>query len=457
MDVVMPQLGETVAEGKISAWFKAAGDAVKAGDNLFEIETDKVTMEVQATSAGILSDIRVQTGETVPVGTVVATIGEAGAAAAAPAARAEPASLPPLREAARGGPAPESQAPSPATLSRGTNGGAAPSRTDAARKPFKIAPFAETNTPTGNYGKTSAANGLKITPLARRLIAQNGIDLGAVAEAARSRGAWRIAKSDVEHALRNGGARQAAAPATTARPPAPASGFQPFNNIRRQTAERLTQSWQTIPHAVQAMEIDFAAVEAVRSARKADFQARNGVALTYLPFIARAVAMAIPHFPRVNARVEGQGVALSPAINLGFAVDLSHEGLVVPVVRDAGDLTAAGIARALGRLTEKARAGKLTPDDYSGGTYSITNNGSFGTLFTAPIINPPQVAILSTDAIRKRPVVVESAGGDAIAIHPVGTIAQSFDHRAFDGAYSAAFLSKVKSFIETHDWAAEIS
>ncbi len=245
-------------------------------------------------------------------------------------------------------------------------------------------------------------------------------------------------------------------PSTTARPPAPASGVQPFNNIRRQTAERLTQSWQTIPHAVQAMEIDFAAVEAVRSARKADFQAKNGVALTYLPFIARAVAMAIPHFPRVNARVEGQGLALSPAIHLGFAVDLSHEGLVVPVVRDAGDLTAAGIARALGRLTEKARAGKLTPDDYSGGTYSITNNGSFGTLFTAPIINPPQVAILSTDAIRKRPVVVESAGGDAIAIHPVGTIAQSFDHRAFDGAYSAAFLSKVKSFIETHDWATEI-
>ena len=427
MDVVMPQLGETVAEGKISAWFKAAGDAVKAGDNLFEIETDKVTMEVQATGAGILSDIRVQTGETVPVGTVVATIGEAGAVAA-PSAPAQPVAAPapatppsssPLREEARGGAAPTS---------------APQSLTDAGKKPFTIAPFAETNTPTGNYGKASAANGLKITPLARRLIAQNGIDLGAVAEAARSRGAWRIAKSDVEHALRNGGARQTAAPAATARPPAPTSGFQPFNNIRRQTAERLTQSWQTIPHAVQAMEIDFAAVEAVRSARKADFQARNGVALTYLPFIARAVAMAIPHFPRVNARVEGQGVALSSAINLGFAVDLSHEGLVVPVVHNAGDLTAAGIARALGRLTEKARAGKLTPDDYSGGTYSITNNGSFGTLFTAPIINPPQVAILSTDAIRKRPVVVESAGGDAIAIHPVGTIAQSFDHRAFDGA-----------------------
>jgi pyruvate dehydrogenase E2 component (dihydrolipoamide acetyltransferase) len=445
MDVVMPQLGETVAEGKISAWFKAAGDAVKAGDNLFEIETDKVTMEVQATSAGILSDIRVQTGETVPVGTVVAIIGEAGGGSTAPSVRAEPASLPPLREAGKGRVPPESQAPS----SSPARGGVAPSLTESAKKPFTIAPFAETNTPTGNYGKASAANGLKITPLARRLIAQNGIDLGGLAEAARAKGAWRIAKSDVEAAM-------VSRPAATARPPAPASGFQPFNNIRRQTAERLTQSWQNIPHAVQAMEIDFAAVEAVRSARKADFQAKNGVALTYLPFIARAVAMAIPHFPRVNARVEGQGLALSPAIHLGFAVDLSHEGLVVPVVRDAGDLTAAGIARALGRLTEKARAGKLTPDDYSGGTYSITNNGSFGTLFTAPIINPPQVAILSTDAIRKRPVVVESAGGDAIAIHPVGTIAQSFDHRAFDGAYSAAFLSKVKSFIETHDWATEI-
>jgi pyruvate/2-oxoglutarate dehydrogenase complex dihydrolipoamide acyltransferase (E2) component len=427
----MPQLGETVAEGKVSAWFKSAGDTVAAGENLFEIETDKVTMEVQALSGGVLSEIRVNVGETVPVGAVVAVIGDAGAG-----------------KSAASSPAPKGAAGT--TSQAKPNGGS-----------FKLAPFAETNTPTEKYGKATAPGGLKITPLARRLIAQNGIDLTGLAERAKEKGASRIAKADVLAALSEHGH----APAAPAKAPPPRTARETglsgervtFNNIRRQTAERLQQSWQTVPHVFQAVEVDFAALDKVRQARKADFQARHGAALTYLPFIARAVAIAIADFPRVNARLDGDGLQISPDLNLGIAVDLSHEGLVVPVLRNAGELTASGLAKTIARLVEKARAKALAPDDFAGGTYTISNNGSFGTLFTAPIINPPQVAILSTDAVRKKPVVVESAAGDAIAVHPVGVVAQSFDHRAFDGAYSAAYLQRLKQVLETHDWAIELS
>jgi pyruvate/2-oxoglutarate dehydrogenase complex dihydrolipoamide acyltransferase (E2) component len=204
------------------------------------------------------------------------------------------------------------------------------------------------------------------------------------------------------------------------------------------------------------VEVDFAAVDKVRRARKEAFRARQGVALTYLPFIARAICIAISDFPRVNARLEGEALLLAADINLGIAVDLSNAGLVVPVLKNADELTTTGLAKAIARLVERARTKALGPDDFAGATYTISNNGSFGTLFTAPIINPPQVAILSTDAVRKKPVVVESEAGDSIAIHPVGVVGQSFDHRAFDGAYSAAFLQRLKALLETHDWAVEL-
>ena len=428
----MPQLGETVSEGTVTAWFKSPGDTVAAGENLFEIETDKVTVEVQALSGGVLSEVRVNTGETVPVGAIVAVIGEGGAVAASPPH--------PLRGRDEKGGKPQAH---------------------AVRDPFKLAPFAETNTPTQNYGKATAPNGLKITPLARRLIAQSGIDLAGLAQSLRAKGASRIARADVLAAL---SAPPSLPPSPLPGPPpqggregvAPSADRVPFNTIRRQTGERLAESWQTVPHVFQAVEVDFAAVDKVRQARKADFQARHGVSLTYLPFIARAVAIAIADFPRVNARLEGEGLQLNADINLGIAVDLSHEGLVVPVLRNAGDLTVTGLAKAAARLAEKARAKGLGPDDFAGGTYTISNNGSFGTLFTAAIINPPQVAILSTDAVRKKPVVVESEAGDAIVVHPVGVVAQSFDHRAFDGAYSAAYLQRLKEVLETHDWALEL-
>ena len=433
MDVVMPQLGETVAEGKIATWFKAVGDVVAEGEGLFEIETDKVTMEVQALGAGVVSEIRVKTGETVPVGTVVAVIG--GGAAAGTSA--------------------------PAGAANGAANGAVPPKPSAAPEGF--GPYSEMRTPLDRFGPAEAG-GVRMTPLARRLIAQQGLDVATVAAAAKARGATRIGKKDLTpdlapaapaYAAPAPAAPAARAPARPAVAPRPGTRV-PMNAMRRQTGQRLQQSWTTIPHVFQATEIEFHAVDAVRAARKEAFRERHGAALTYLPFIARAVCLAIGEFPQVNARLDGEALEIASEVNLGIAVDLSHNGLVVPVIRNADELTVAGLAKAIGRLVDKARGGGLSPDDFAGGTYTISNNGSFGTLFTAPIINPPQVAILSTDAVKRKPVVVETAGGEAIAVRPVAVVAQSFDHRAFDGAYSAAFLARLKEIIETRDWAAEV-
>jgi 2-oxoglutarate dehydrogenase E2 component (dihydrolipoamide succinyltransferase) len=408
MNVIVPQLGETVTEGKITTWFKAVGDSVAAGDNLFEIETDKVTTEVQATEAGVLSEIRVAAGETVPVGTVVAVVGGSVASASISAA--------------------------------------APSAHASALEPFN-----EVRTPALGYGGVNGPMGLKVTPLARRLAKEQGHDLAAIAAAVHARGGRRIAAADVRTAP------------VTARPLAPALALrtgdraEPLNRIRARTAEHLAQSWRTIPHVFQAVEIDFSAIERVRQAAKAGFSDRHGVSLTYLPFVARAVCLAIADFPRVNASFDRDRLILHRDLHLGIAVDLAHEGLIVPVVAHADEMTAGGLAKAIARQSAKARAGKLTPADVEGGTYTISNNGSFGTLFTAAIINAPQVAILSLDAVRKRAMVVETTDGDAIAARPTGVVGQSFDHRAFDGAYSAAFLHRLKQIAETRDWSGELA
>lgn len=466
MDVLMPQLGETVTEGKIATWFKKPGERVEKGDNLFEIETDKVTMEVQAIDAGILSEVRVAAGETVPVGTVVAVIG--GAQAASPAPASAPAQV--------ATPAPARSAEPVARA----NGHAAPAvqPTGPARslESWGFGPFNEVNTPTKNYGKAKVA-GLRASPLARRLAAQSGLDLTAIAARVSAAGRDKILKDDVLAELAARPA-QAAAPAPAPLQPAPAvarpapqpaapaaqamvaSGAVqavPLNRIRQATGRHLAESWRTAPHVLQTVEADFDAIAKVRAAKKETFQQQHGIALTYLPFIARAVCIAIAAYPQINARFDGDQLLVSRDVHLGFAVDLNHDGLVVPVVRHADLMNVTGLAKAIDRQVEKARAGRLTQDDIEGGTYSISNNGSFGTLFTMPLINGPQVAILSTDGIRKRPVVMETAVGDVIVARPMGILAQSFDHRAFDGAYSGAFLQKLKQIIETRDWAAELA
>jgi pyruvate/2-oxoglutarate dehydrogenase complex dihydrolipoamide acyltransferase (E2) component len=418
--IIMPQLGETVAEGKILAWFKSVGDEINEGDNLFEVETDKVTMEVQAIVAGRLSEIRVGPGVTAKAGEVVAIVGDSAIAkppgeAEAPAAKASP----------------------------------------------QRSAFDEVSTPTGRFVAAKGPKGISLTPVARRLIVQHGLDLVGLATEAQRRGETRIDGAAVRAAIE---ARPAAASAAPVSPPAlpPPIRVEPggvitLNIIRQRTGERLAESWRTIPHVFQAIEVDFTAVDRVRQKYKETFAKARGLSLTYLPFIARATCLAIAAFPQVNARFGGKALTLSRDINLGIAVDLDHNGLVVPVVYDAGDLTLIGLAKAIRRQIDNAKAGKLSPDDLSGGTYSISNNGAFGTTFTAPIINAPQVGILSIDAIRLKPAVVSTQEGEFIAPRMIGMMGQSFDHRAFDGAYSAAFLSRLKQIVETRDWAGEIS
>jgi pyruvate/2-oxoglutarate dehydrogenase complex dihydrolipoamide acyltransferase (E2) component len=422
-EVLMPQLGETVAEGKILAWFKAVGDEVREGDNIFEVETDKVTVEVPAIASGPLAEIRVPAGEVARVGAVVAVIGSIA----------------------------------PVMSTNIAEGGTPPAPTQTR------SPFEEVSTAPGRYGPAKGPLGLRITPLARRLIALNGLDMLAVAQAASARGSTRISQKDVHAAIVAAASPRPQSAATLAREEAPAepAAFSgagtvvELNVIRRRTGERLAENWRTIPHVFQAIDVDFTCVESVRVRHREQFKRDQGLALTFLPFIARATCLALREFPQVNARLQGASLALASDVNLGIAVDLSHEGLVVPVVRNADELTVTGLARAIARIVDKARAGRLGADDLSGGTYSISNNGAFGTTFTAPIINAPQVAILSVDAIRKRPAVVATAEGEFVAARPIGIVGQSFDHRAFDGAYSAAFLSRFKVLIQDRDWAAE--
>jgi len=392
--IIMPQLGETVAEGKILTWFKTIGDDVRLGDKLFEVETDKVTVEVEAVNPGTLTELRVGNGESAKVGAIVAMLGGEGAIATTA----------------------EKKAPT-----------------------FRPA-FEEVATPRENYGRAKSPDGLRVSPLARRLVAQNRLDLAAIAREVSARGGSRICQADVQRAIAAN----------------PGDGAVPLSVTRQKTADRLAENWRSIPHVFQGIEVEFTQVEAARAKHKEAFRAKYGVALTYLPFIARAVCLALRDFPNINARFENNCLIPSKDVNLGIAVDLDHKGLVVPVVRNANDLTLTGLTKAIGAQIEKAKSGELLADDFAHGTYSITNNGVFGTLFTAPIINAPQVAILSTDAIRKRPVVVETPSGDFVAPRLTGILGQSFDHRAFDGAYAASFLSRLKRILEQRNWFEEL-
>jgi 2-oxoglutarate dehydrogenase E2 component (dihydrolipoamide succinyltransferase) len=442
-----------VAEGKIGTWFKSVGDAVKAGDNLFEIETDKVSMEVQATEEGVLAEIKVAAGETVPVGTVVAVLADAGytpEATKPDATKKETPKKEPAKAAAQKEPA--KPAPVAATLSK-----SAPAAAAMPRPSGPLSPFEEVRTPRDWYGKATAPQGLKITPLARRLVHQSGIDLASLTESVRARGGTRIAARDVKSAPpATSGGRATSISTRAPLQPRPGDTIEPLGRIRLQTAQHLAAAWREAPHVFQAVEVDFSTIDVARQAAKRAFQERFGVSLTYLPFIARAVCLALAEFPRVNASFDQTRLLIHRGVNLGIATDLDHAGLLVPVVHHADEMTAGGLAKAIARQTEKAKTGKLAPGDLEGGTYTITNNGSFGTSFTAAIINVPQVAILSTDAIRKRAIALETPQGDAVAIRPVGVLGQSFDHRAFDGAYSAAYLRRLKEICETREWAPEL-
>jgi pyruvate dehydrogenase E2 component (dihydrolipoamide acetyltransferase) len=420
--ISMPQLGETVTEGTITKWWKQVGDAVAVDDVLFEVSTDKVDTEVPSAHAGILREILVPEGETVPIGTPLAVI------TAADEPVDEPAGAPPATEA----PAPPSPQPEPAvtppaaTPRRPTP---PPSRRDNGRQPF-------------------------LSPVVRALLVEHGIDPHEVEGSGHD---GRITRADVlaVAANRRAGALSppaAAAPVRSAAPSAPAvagpdDDVVEFTKARRATAEHMVRSLATSAHTLVVTEVDYHGVDTVR--------ARAG--LSYLAFVARAAVDALGDFPHLNASVGDDELIVHRRIHLGVAVDVEFQALVVPVIRDAATKRLRAIATEVADLAARARAKRLGADDLSGGTFTITTVGRYGTVVTAPVINQPQVAILSADGVRMRPVAVATGEGEwTVAVRPIGNLSLSFDHRAVDGAYASAFLARTREILEGRDWSQEV-
>ena len=487
-DVILPQLGETVTEGTITRWFKNVGDTVAADEPLFEVSTDKVDTEVPSPIAGTLTEIRVPAGETVPVGTVIAVVGAASGAVAAPAPAPAPA------PASKAAPTP---APAPAPAPKAAPAPAPAPAPKAAPAPApKVAPAPAPAPAAAPAARASVSSNLLLSPVVRRLVNDHGID---VAQLAGTGPGGRITREDVldyidAHGLTRAAAAPVAAPSPAPAPvaapapapvaapapvpapvaaPSPAAAPAPapaprvaigardevvaLSKIRRLTGSHMIASKSTAPHAFSVVEVDYANVDVARNAVKDSFKASEGFSLTYLPFISRAIIDAIAEYPHMNASLDGDTLVVHKYIDLGVAVDLDYQGLLVPVVRGAEGKRLRAIAREISDLANRARNRKLSPDEISGGTFTISNNGSAGSVLTMAIINQPQVAIISTDAIVRKPVAVKLPdGSESIAIHPVGNIAMSWDHRAFDGAYAANFLAKVKHVLETQDWSAEL-
>lgn len=462
----MPQLGETVTEGTITRWYKQVGDPIALDEVLFEVSTDKVDSEVPSPFAGQVAEILVQEGETVDVGTRLAVIAGEGAQAAAPAQpAAQPAEAPPAPEAER-----EKVAAAAAQS-------ASPPASPPPAAPPPSVPAAPPTTPAEPAAPPRSGNGsgggLVLSPVVRRLLSENGLS---PAEVPGTGLGGRITRDDVLSYLdarptappteARGAAPGAApvgeAPARPARAPEPVAAGErdeviPFTTIRRRTAEHMVRSKATSAHTLVACEADFEAVERVRLANRERFRAEEGFSLTYLPFVALATVEALRAFPRLNASVGDDALIVHRDLHLAIAVDMDFEGLVAPVIHAADGKRLRALAREIADLAARARSRRLSPDDIAGGTFTITNAGSFGTFLTVPIINQPQIGILSTDGVKRRPVVVNlEGGGEGIAIHSVGMIALSWDHRAVDGAYAAAFLAKVREVIEGRDWANEL-
>jgi pyruvate dehydrogenase E2 component (dihydrolipoamide acetyltransferase) len=443
IDVVMPQMGESIAEGTLSRWLKQVGDPVKRDEPMFEISTDKVDAEIPAPGGGTLAEILVQEGQTVAVQTVVARIEtEAGAAPSAPEPPqpAAPVTAPPA--AAAGPSAPSSPPPAP------------------------LAPA-----PAGNGAETAEERlRRRSTPLVRKMAAEHNLDLAAIPG---SGVAGRVTKSDVVGYIQSGSrgapvetapaggapATAAPSPAAAAAPAAPGGGaprpapdpwegdrIEPWSRIRRLTAEHMVMSRRVSPHVNTIFEIDYTRVSQLRARQKAEYAAR-GVNLTYLAFIAKAAADNLRRHPGINAAVGAEATILRRDINLGIAVALDW-GLIVPVIRHADELSLMGVARAINDLGERARARKLTPEEVQKGTFTITNPGVFGSVIGTPIINQPQVAILCVGAIQKQPAVVTVDGTDALGIRLLGMLSLAFDHRVVDGADADRFMADVKRTLE---------
>jgi pyruvate dehydrogenase E2 component (dihydrolipoyllysine-residue acetyltransferase) len=456
-DVVMPQMGESIFEGTITKWLKKPGDKVERDEPLFEISTDKVDAEIPSPSAGVLKEIKVNEGQTVPIQTVVAVIDGAGSAVAAPAPAP---AAPPAKAAPQ---APQAAAP------------AAP-----AARPAAPAPAAVASAPAAPQ-RTSER--IHSSPLVRRMAAEHGIDLTTIPGTGAG---GRISKQDIEAVIAAGGAPAAAppqpsapaaaAPARPTPPPPPPSSVaapappavsggqihvafesavprekiyfgnyqvEPMSNMRVRIAEHMVASKRVSPHVYSVDEIDMTKVASLRAKAKDEFEQRYETKLTFMPFFVKAAVAGLRAFPTMNASLDGTNVVLHKEINIGIAVALDW-GLIVPVVKGADEKNVLGIQRTLNDLAERARSKKLKPEEVQEGTFSITNPGVFGGLFGLPVISQPNVGILGLGMIEKRPVVIN----DSIAIRSMCYVTLSYDHRVVDGAIAHQFLHKVKETLE---------
>ncbi len=511
-DVIMPQMGESIAEGTITKWLKKVGDPVKRDEPIFEISTDKVDAEIPSPVAGTLVEIKVQEGATVAINTVVARIGEAGEQTAAPApAEGAAAAAPPAMPAPTASAAPTAPSRSPAAP---TPAAAAPAREPAEARPTESprvpeparaapapAPAASSASPSPSPSASRPAapapsGGARVesiedrirersSPLVRRIAQEHGVAIGDIEGTGIHS---RVTKNDILSYIENRPA--AAAPATAGAPaapsapsassasrPAPAASAAPatpagparveapasrpaplsvtdrdeivaMTKIRRITAENMILSKRTSAHVTTVFQIDYSAIARIRDKNKEAFLEKNGVKLTFLPFIFRACVQSLKDFPQVNASIDGENIVYHKDIHLGMAVALDW-GLIVPVIKNADEKSILGLARATQDLAERARAKRLKPEEIHGGTFTVTNPGVFGSLFGTPIIPQPQVAILGVGTIEKRPVVItDENGNDALGIRTMGYLALSFDHRLIDGADADRFMASVKKTLE---------
>jgi 2-oxoglutarate dehydrogenase E2 component (dihydrolipoamide succinyltransferase) len=508
--VTMPALGESVTEGTVTRWLKSEGDTVEVDEALLEVSTDKVDTEIPSPVAGVVSKILVQEDEVVPVGGDLVVIGgEAGAAddagggdqaaagaeapaqpsaeqqalSARPEATAPQESAQPSEEQQEAKPSSEQEAPAQATAQQGTEAAgqaassgdgsgadaspttATGSAREAAAPATATAPSSSTATGGSDGGTDESA--AYVTPLVRKLAAQHSVDLGSLTGTGIG---GRIRKQDVLDAAEQAKAAAAqpaapaapaaaapstpSAPAASAAPSAPAAASpkrgttEKMSRLRKVIAQRMVESLQVSAQLTTVVEVDLTKVARLRARAKNEFERREGVKLSYLPFLALAAVEALKTHPNVNASVEGEEIIYHGQENLSIAVD-TEKGLIVPVVKNAGDLNIAGLARAIADLADRTRNNKIMPDDLAGGTFTITNTGSRGALFDTPIINQPQVAILGTGALVKRPVVVTDVdGGETIAVRSMMYLALSYDHRIVDGADAARFLGAMKTRLE---------
>ncbi|MCK6560549.1 2-oxo acid dehydrogenase subunit E2 [candidate division KSB1 bacterium] len=439
IDMVMPQMGESIAEGTILKWLKNVGDKIERDETILEISTDKVDSEIPAPATGVLAKILVEEGKTVGVGTPIAVIETDAAAAAGGNGKAEQAAAP---AAAAPAPAMTAEAPAPAPAAG---------------------------------GEVVRAGTRFYSPLVREIAKQENISMAELEAIPGSGEGGRVTKKDILAYVEQRKAKPAAtapapavAPAKPAAPvaapapaaprpaPAPAPAVTPYDqdrvevvpmdNMRRRIAEHMVMSKQTSPHVYSVSVCDLTKIVKYRERVKNEFEQREGTKLTYTPFFLEACVRAIREFPLINASLDGSNIIMKKAINLGVAVALDN-GLIVPVIKNADALNLVGLARATNDLANRARNKQLKPDEVQGGTFSITNMGSFGNLFGIPVINQPQVAILGIGAIRKTPVVV----GEGIAIRDIVYLSLSYDHRLIDGAYGGQFLQRIVEHLESFD------